>query len=117
MGRNAIVITLLLTAVVSVQAQAAAEEKSCIAVTVNGQHQLPYDCLTQQLTPPAVAQNANAAKGLNTLSARQASQPGNKLGLYNHAATAVRMGANFGHSAQAQRPGAAPVASPLLPAR
>lgn len=117
MGKNAIVITQLLLLCVSTQTQAGEGEKSCISVTVDGQHTLPYACLSQQLTPPALQQKSSTDKSLNSLSARKAGLPANTLGLYNHSATSVRMGANFGHSAQAQRPTSGQITSPLLPGR
>lgn len=117
MGNKVIVITLLFSAAASAMTAASEGEKSCISVTVDGSHTLPYDCLSQQLTPPALRENTNVNNTLNTLSARKARQPANTLGLYNHSATAVRMGSNFGHSAQAQRPVSPQIRSPLLSGR
>ncbi|WP_342325163.1 hypothetical protein AAEY27_10315 [Kosakonia sp. BYX6] len=114
MRNRVIVITLLLTAVGSTMVAANEGEKSCVSVTVNGNRTLPYDCLSQRLLPPKMSEKTSENKGLNALSARQINQPANHLGLFNQSATAVRMGANFGHSAQSQRPSPAPISSPLL---
>jgi hypothetical protein len=97
-----------------VHAGAPQQEKSCLSVEVHGVRTLPYDCLSQQLLPAAQRQRVTPQL---PWSARHAMQPSNELGLFNRSATAIRMGANFGQSAQAQRPPQPESYTPLLPAR
>lgn len=83
-------------------AGAAVAQPSCISVEVNGVRTLPYACLSEQLLPETM-RNKTAEVPV-VLSARNAQRPANELGVFNRSATAIRMGTNFGHSAQAQRP-------------
>ena len=94
-------------------AAAAQQQQSCISVEVNGARTLPYACLSEQLLPLAMRSKGGEAPVL--LSARNALRPSNELGVFNRSATAIRMGANFGYSAQAQRPLLLPAYVPLLP--
>lgn len=117
MKRKVTVITLLLIAVSSAGAAENEENKSCVSVAVNGIRTVPYACLSQQLTPPEIRNKTNKNEVLEPLSVRRTRQPAHTLGLYNHSATSVRMGANFGHSALSQRPAMPQNYTPLLPAR
>ena len=94
--------------------KAAAPEKGCVEVEVNGQRAPSMSCLSEKLLP-----NSNAVNRPPTLSGAEAvmQRPSNQLGLYNRAALEHRMGNAFGKSVTPQRPPAPAPASPLLPAR
>ena len=99
----------------TVVVKAAAPEKGCVEVEVNGKRAPSMSCLSEKLLP-----NSNTVnRPPPTLSGAEATvqRPSNQLGLYNRAALEHRMGNAFGKSVTPQRPTPAPPASPLLPAR
>lgn len=99
----------------TVVVKAAAPEKGCVEVEVNGKRAPSMSCLSEKLLP-----NSNTVnRPPPTLSGAEATvqRPSNQLGLYNRAALEHRMGSAFGKSVTPQRPTPAPPASPLLPAR
>lgn len=75
---------------------------SCISAEVNGYKALSYDCLSQRLANPEGAEAARRNQAALQVPIER--RPANQLGLATPAATGVRMGANFGHSVQPQRP-------------
>ena len=117
-------LSLLLLACAALAAQAdehtvvvtaAAPEKGCVEVEVNGKRAQSMSCLSEKLLP-----NSNTVnRPPPTLSGAEATvqRPSNQLGLYNRAALEHRMGNAFGKSVTPQRPPAPAPASPLLPAR
>ncbi|KHA79498.1 hypothetical protein NC77_07285 [Janthinobacterium lividum] len=99
----------------TVVVKAAAPQKGCVDVEVNGQRAPSMSCLNEKLLP-----NSNEIKRQPpALSGAEAAvqRPSNQLGLYNRAALEHRMGNAFGKSVTPQRPPAPAPASPLLPAR
>ncbi|MCC7600727.1 hypothetical protein IGS61_24775 [Janthinobacterium sp. FW305-129] len=94
---------------------AAAPQKGCVEVEVDGKRAQSMSCLSEKLLPPANA----AARPPPALSGAEATmqRPSNQLGLYNRAALEHRMGNAFGKSVTPQRPAPPPPASPLLPPR
>lgn len=99
----------------TVVVQAAAPEKGCVEVEINGRREQSMSCLSEKLLPPG---NAKAQRP-PTLSTAESNlqRPSNQLGLYNRAALEHRMGNAFGKSVTPQRPSTPPPASPLLPRR
>ena len=99
----------------TVVVKAAAPQKGCVEVELNGQRAPSMSCLSEKLLP-----NSNTVnRPPPTLSGAEAivQRPSNQLGLYNRAALEHRMGNAFGKSVTPQRPPAPAPASPLLPAR
>ncbi|QHI97409.1 hypothetical protein GT347_05065 [Xylophilus rhododendri] len=81
--------------------QAPSGAQGCVEVEANGQTVRSLGCLSEKLAPPAqAAPRPGAATGAEAL----VQQPGNALGVFNRAATANRMGSNFGVSVYPQRP-------------
>lgn len=113
----AIAVALLLMSITNAIANETREDESCITVEVNGVRTLPYECLSRQLRSQESGISSRQNRHLETLSARTAARPPNELGLANRSATSIRMGSNFGISAQPQRPPAPVMQSPLSPAR
>ncbi|MDN2713086.1 hypothetical protein O0880_27065 [Janthinobacterium sp. SUN118] len=99
----------------TVVVQAAAPEKGCVEVEVNGKREQSMSCLSEKLLPPHSAKSQRPP----TLSGAESNlqRPSNQLGLYNRAALEHRMGNAFGKSVTPQRPPAPTPASPLLPPR
>ncbi|MGK5060107.1 hypothetical protein ACQ4WY_24530 [Janthinobacterium sp. LB2P49] len=97
----------------TVVVKAAAPEKGCVEVEVNGKRAQSISCLNEKLLPNSNTVNRQPP----ALSGAEATvqRPSNQLGLYNRAALEHRMGNAFGKSVTPQRP-APPPASPLLPA-
>lgn len=90
-------------------------DASCVDVEVNGHRALSIDCLNRQLDPERTTDDR---LGLPRLASEVvADMPSNQLGLFNRAATSVRMGNNFGRSAFPQRPPAPSLPSPILEGR
>ncbi|WP_370679404.1 hypothetical protein [Comamonas sp. GB3 AK4-5] len=110
-----IVATLFFAAYATAAVAQEKNEKSCIAIEVNGIRTLPYECLSAQLLPLAL--RTPVVEGKAPGSARSVMRPSNELGLFNRSATAIRMGSNFGHSAQPQRPPLSTTYSPLVSTR
>lgn len=99
----------------TVVVQAAAPQKGCVEVEVNGRRAQSMSCLNEKLLP-----NSNTVnRPPPALSGAEATlqRPSNQLGLYNRAALEHRMGNAFGKSVTPQRPPTPAPASPLLPAR
>lgn len=93
-------------------ADSASEPPSCISVEVNGQRSPSYDCLSRMMAPDEQA----VARSLPQFnSAEVTKQGGNALGLFNRAATQIRMGSNLGRSVYPNQPAPAPVPNPLVP--
>jgi hypothetical protein len=85
----------------------AADQTTCVDVTVNGQKS--YNCENErlrQLVPPHRASAADAPYGVNS--------PVNELGGYTQAGTREHLGAAFGHSAIPSRPPPQVFVSPLV---
>ena len=99
----------------TVVVKAAAPDKGCVEVEVNGQRAQSMSCLNEKLLPNSNVMNRQppALSGAEAVMQR----PSNQLGLYNRAALEHRMGNAFGKSVTPQRPPAPAPASPLLPAR
>ena len=99
----------------TVVVKAAAPQKGCVEVEVNGQRAQSMSCLNEKLLPNSNTMNRQPP----TLSGAEAvmQRPSNQLGLYNRAALEHRMGNAFGKSVTPQRPSTPPPASPLLPPR
>ncbi|MCC7645861.1 MULTISPECIES: hypothetical protein [unclassified Janthinobacterium] len=99
----------------TVVVKAAAPQKGCVEVEVNGQRTQSMSCLNEKLLPDSNTMNRQPP----TLSGAEAvmQRPSNQLGLYNRAALEHRMGNAFGKSVTPQRPPAPAPASPLLPPR
>ena len=99
----------------TVVVQAAAPQKGCVEVEVNGQRAPSMSCLNEKLLPISNTLNRQPP----ALSGAEATvqRPSNQLGLYNRAALEHRMGNAFGKSVTPQRPAPPPPASPLLPPR
>lgn len=97
----------------TVVVQAAAPQKGCVEVEVNGQRAPSMSCLNEKLLPSSNTLNRQPPP----LSGAEAivQRPSNQLGLYNRAALEHRMGNAFGKSVTPQRPAPPPPASPLLP--
>ncbi|SDI01734.1 hypothetical protein [Janthinobacterium sp. YR213] len=115
-------LLLLACAALSAQAdehtvvvKAAAPQKGCVEVEVNGQRTQSMSCLNEKLLPSSNTLNRQppALSGAEAIVQR----PSNQLGLYNRAALEHRMGNAFGKSVTPQRPSPPPPASPLLPPR
>ncbi|WP_317200970.1 hypothetical protein [Janthinobacterium sp.] len=82
---------------------AAPAEAACVEVEVNGERGAPsFACLTEKLQPAAARKDGRAAP--EAAAEALAKRPPNQLGLYNRAATSVRMGNAFGNSVYPQRP-------------
>ncbi len=99
----------------TVVVKAAAPQKGCVEVEVNGKRAPSMSCLSEKLLP-----NSNTVnRPPPALSGAEATvqRPSNQLGLYNRAALEHRMGNAFGKSVTPQRPPAPAPASPLLPPR
>ncbi|MGK5035235.1 hypothetical protein [Janthinobacterium sp. LB3P118] len=99
----------------TVVVKAAAPERGCVEVEVNGKRAQSISCLNEKLLPSSNTVNRPPP----TLSGAEATvqRPSNQLGLYNRAALEHRMGNAFGKSVTPQRPAPPPPASPLLPPR
>jgi hypothetical protein len=85
----------------------AADQTTCVDVTVNGQKS--YNCENarlRQLVPPHRASASDAPYGVNS--------PANEVGGYTQAGTRERLGAAFGHSAIPARPPPKVFTSPLV---
>ena len=88
------------------------EVPSCISVEVNGSRSRSYDCLSRMMTP----QEDVASRSLPHFdSAEVINRGGNQLGLFNRAATQIRLGSNFGHSVHPNKPPRIPAPNPLVP--
>ena len=99
----------------TVVVKAAAPDKGCVEVEVNGQRAQSMSCLNEKLLPNSNTMNRQppALSGAEAVMQR----PSNQLGLYNRAALEHRMGNAFGKSVTPQRPPTPAPASPLLPPR
>ncbi len=84
---------------------------ACVSVEVNGQRAPALDCISDRLAQ-AVRGRGGAAQP--SLAEQAAGRPSNQLGMFNHAATANRMGNTFGTSVNAQRPPPPPAFMPAL---
>lgn len=88
------------------------EMPSCISVEVNGSRSPSYDCLSRMMAP----QGDTASGSLPQFdSAAVINRGGNQLGLFNRAATQIRMGSNFGHSVYPNTPARTSPPNPLVP--
>lgn len=109
-GRWTLAVTVLIGAALPASAQpvvgspggAAAEpaKRVCVDTEVDGVRTLSYDCLSQQLTPAAVASGASAIDPAQAL----ATGPSNRTGTFNYSAESIRFGSNWGKSVTPQRP-------------
>lgn len=76
-------------------------QPSCMTTEVNGYRSQAYDCLGQLMAAPEDPRH----QGAGSLSSERIIQrQPNQLGLFNQAATRVRMGSNFGIAVTPQRP-------------
>lgn len=112
-----VVSTLAATCAAAGTAATAGEDRdaSCVEVEVNGYRTLSIECLNRQLmVDPAKTSRRDTPPLASEAVARM---PSNRLGLFNRAATQVRMGRNFGRSAFPQRPAPPKPPSPLMQGR
>ncbi|MEI9993004.1 MAG: hypothetical protein WDM91_00305 [Rhizomicrobium sp.] len=103
-------LAVLLFACVGLLGHPALAQQSCVEVEVEGQRRPPLDCLNRQLQQASAAGGPSAA-----IAAVVGNAEPNRVGIFSHAGTAIRMGAAFGRSATPQRPSsvyAQPVGAP-----
>lgn len=111
-GHRLIIIPLLCLCGIAFANDNGSDVPSCISVEVNGSRSPSYDCLSRMMTPPDDA----ASHSLPQFdSAEVINRGGNQLGLFNRAATQIRMGSNFGHSVYPNKPPRTPPPNPLVP--
>ncbi len=86
---------------------------SCVVETSGGEHTLSVECLNARLRDS----HGTGEQSLAELKAVDAVGRGNPetVGTFSYTATAVRMGANFGHSVKPERPAAPGYAHPIAP--
>lgn len=89
------------------------DKDSCIDVEVDGVRSPSYACLSQKLQPAAGPTGTDPRLSSEAI----VNRPSNQLGTFNRAATAQRMGSNFGTSVYPQRPEMPTYHSPLVPNR
>lgn len=76
-------------------------QPSCMNAEVNGYRSQSYECLGQLMAAPEDPRH-NAGGSLS--SERIVQRQPNQLGLFNQAATRLRMGSNFGNAVTPERP-------------
>ena len=84
-------------------AAAQSDEHLCVGVRIGDDTSGYYDCLNQELKTDVVKARRQSEQ-LAEIRAHTGPQTDNEMGLYNQAATRMRMGKNFGNSAFPQRP-------------
>jgi hypothetical protein len=77
----------------------------CVEAEVNGVRGLSYPCLSEQLAPKAGPDTRAASV---SAAEAAATQPSNRLGLFNLSGEQNRFGGNWGQSVQPQRPAPPP---------
>lgn len=118
MGQRLLLVGLFVISGISGLAIASDElgetELPRIDVDSNQQEQKVYSDLTKKLQPsPNPAANPDAPGNQQMGSEAIINRPGNKLDLYNNAATGHRMGNTFGTSVHPQRPAKTSPTSPF----
>lgn len=93
----------LLSLTLVTAATSVAAEPPCVSVRIGGEGSRYYDCLNQDLERQVRAQQGRMQQ---LDSVRENSRPDTDpaLGLYNQAATRMRMGNTFGQGVRPQRP-------------
>ena len=84
-------------------AAAQGDDPLCVGVRIGDDTSGYYDCLSQELKTDVVKARRQREQ-LAEIRAHTGPQTDNEMGLYNQAATRMRMGNNFGNSAFPQRP-------------
>lgn len=107
-----IVLPLLCLCSLALASDELSDAPSCISVEINGSRSPSYDCLSRMMAP----QEDTASGSLPQFdSAAVVNRGGNQLGLFNRAATQIRMGSNFGHSVYPNTPARTSPPNPLVP--
>ena len=101
--------------IVMLSAPAAYAAGPCVSVEINDDAADYYDCLNSDLQAQ-VSQSEKRRSQLKIIQQNSRPQTDTEMGLYNNAATRMRMGGNLGNSAFPQRP-TRTFNSPLLQGR